>query len=97
MTATSKLRGIVVYWSVFGGPRPGKDPQGSAAQGRDHRAAQIPDLETLSVWSDGQRSQYKGEQNFGRMSIWPKSIEVLETSPLRLYLPHLVSATKTLF
>ena len=68
MTATSKLRGIVVYWSVFGGPRPGKDPQGSVAQGRDHRAAQIPDLETLSVWSDGQRSQYKGFQGAPKAS-----------------------------
>ena len=90
------MREIAEFYK-FGGPRPGKDPQGSVAQGRARQAAQIPDLETLSVWSDGQRSQYKGEQNFGRMSIWPKSIEVLETSPLRLYLPHLVSATKTLF
>ena len=36
----------------------------------------MPGLLRLHVWSDGQRSQYKGEKNFGRMSAWPKSLHV---------------------
>ena len=60
----------------FGGPRPGTKPQGSSARDRPRRAPQIPNLKSITVWSDGQRSQYKGEPNFGRMSIWPKSVQV---------------------
>jgi hypothetical protein len=48
--------------------------QGSVSDARERRTTQLPHLKRLHVWSDGQRSQYKGEKNFGRMAIWPKSI-----------------------
>ena len=48
--------------------------QGSVSDARERRAPQLPHLKRLHVWSDGQRSQYKGDKIFGRMAIWPKSI-----------------------
>ena len=48
--------------------------QGSVSDARERRAPQLPHLKRLHVWSDGQRSQYKGDKFFGRMAIWPKSI-----------------------
>ena len=48
--------------------------QGTNASTRNHRTPLVPGLLRLHVWSDGQRSQYKGEKNFGRMSAWPKSV-----------------------
>ena len=32
----------------------------------------VPELRRLKIWSDGQRAQYKGRKNFGRMAEWPK-------------------------
>ena len=49
--------------------------QGTNASTRPHRTPQVPGLLRLHVWSDGQRSQYKGEKNFSRMSAWPKSVD----------------------
>ena len=43
------MREIAEFYK-FGGPRPGKEPQGSVTQGRARRGAQIPDLGTLSVY-----------------------------------------------
>ena len=37
------------------------------------RSGKVPALGRLKVYSDGQRSQYKGEKNFGRMVEWPES------------------------
>ena len=36
-----------------------------------YRAGAVPELQRLKVWSDGQRAQYKGRKNFGRMVDWP--------------------------
>ena len=36
-----------------------------------YRQGAVPQLQRLKVWSDGQRSQYKGRKNFGRMVEWP--------------------------
>ena len=48
--------------------------QGTVSDARPRRAPLVPNLSRIHVWSDGQRSQYKGEKNFGRMSVWPKSV-----------------------
>lgn len=53
-----------------------QNDQGTTSEARPRRAPQVPHLLTIHVWSDGQRSQYKGEKNFGRMSTWPKSVAV---------------------
>ena len=36
--------------------------QGTASDARERRTPQVPQLKRLHVWSDGQRSQYKGEK-----------------------------------
>lgn len=65
------------YWRVWG------NHKGDAAfhqsvmrQIATHYKAKIPTLRRIKVWSDGQRAQYKGQKNFGRMATWPKSISV---------------------
>jgi hypothetical protein len=34
-------------------------------------SGKVPDLQSIKIWSDGQRAQYKGEKNFGRVVEWP--------------------------
>jgi hypothetical protein len=68
---------ICDYWRVWG------NHKGDAAfhqsvmrQIATHYKAKIPTLRRVKVWSDGQRAQYKGQKNFGRIATWPKSVSV---------------------
>ena len=38
-------------------------------------SGKVPGLAHVIVWSNGQRSQYKGEKNFGRIVEWPNSVD----------------------
>lgn len=38
-----------------------------------HYKSTLPDLRRVKIWSDGQRAQYKGRMNFGRMVDWPNA------------------------
>lgn len=38
---------------------------------RHYKAGSVPGLQRMKVYSDGQRAQYKGRKNFGRMAQWP--------------------------
>ena len=48
--------------------------QGSVSDARERRTPQLPHLKRLHVWSDGQRSQYKGEIFFGRMAWFHRQL-----------------------
>jgi hypothetical protein len=39
---------------------------------RHYRAGAVPLLKAMKMWSDGQRAQFKGRKNFGRMALLPK-------------------------
>ena len=76
------MREIAEFYK-YGGPRPGapsagerlgEGDLGEVAAKRRRRAAAVPGLKRMNVWSDGQRSQYKGEKSFGRDAEWPKSV-----------------------
>ena len=78
------MRQIADFYK-YGGPRPGaasagerlgEGDLGEVEAQRARRSPLVPGLKRLHVWSDGQRSQYKGEKNFGRNAEWPKSIDV---------------------
>ena len=78
------MRQIADFYK-YGGPRPGaasagerlgEGDLGEVEARRARRSPLVPGLKRLHVWSDGQRSQYKGEKNFGRNAEWPKSIDV---------------------
>ena len=77
------MREIAEFYK-FGGPRPdapsagerlGEGDLGEVAAARARRAPLVPGLERIHVWSDGQRSQYKGEKSFGRLAEWPKKVD----------------------
>ena len=64
--------------------------QGSVSDARERRAPQLPHLKRLHVWSDGQRSQYKGEiflagwlfgQSRSQLVGWSLSYITIPTSP----------------
>ena len=42
---------------------------------RHYKAGSVPGLQRMKVYSDGQRAQYKGRKNFGRMAQWPGKFE----------------------
>ena len=78
------MREIAEFYK-YGGPRPGAPSRGErlgegdlgeVAAARARRDALVPGLKRLHVWSDGQRSQYKGEKSFGRLTEWPKRVDV---------------------
>jgi hypothetical protein len=78
------MREIAEFYK-YGGPRPGAPSRGErlgegdlgeVAAARARRDALVPGLKRLHVWSDGQRSQYKGEKSFGRLAEWPKRVDV---------------------
>ena len=62
------------YWRVWGNQKGDANyHQSVVRQIARHYKSTLPDLRRVKIWSDGQRAQYKGRMNFGRMVDWPNA------------------------